>query len=422
MGTLAELLRSLRQDAGMTQEEVAEAAGLSVRTISDIERGIRTRLYRDTAVRLGSALRLSDAALVEFVDYARGRTASFRRDLDEAFRRRFVAWHVDRISSLSQNIGSEEAWYAVLDADEANLAVALRWAAEDGDTESLLLLGTGLFRYWQARGDLAVGRKWLERGLRTVPEATPPTRMSALWALGWLAFQQGDETSTQACARELAALAATSADPIARRNAVTLDGLVALAHEDVDMAVRQFVEAVDLVRDAGEPWLSASSLLNLAMATIASGRTSEARSLLHEALRMYDDLGDERFRARALGYLGLAALVDGEAGRAEALYAQSLRIFDALGEPKGVAEALTGLASAAVLGGAVTRSAQLGGAAERLRESFGGCALPVERRLAHAQFAMVSSHGGQRWRDEWTRGRAFRTTEAVETALGRTSR
>ena len=53
----------------------------------------------------------------------------------------------------------------MLDADEANLTVALRWADDAGDTESLLQLGAGLLRYWQARGDLAIGRRWLERGL-----------------------------------------------------------------------------------------------------------------------------------------------------------------------------------------------------------------------------------------------------------------
>ena len=35
-----DLLRQLRAEAGLTQEELAEAAGLSPRTVSDLERGI----------------------------------------------------------------------------------------------------------------------------------------------------------------------------------------------------------------------------------------------------------------------------------------------------------------------------------------------------------------------------------------------
>ena len=38
--TFAELLRQLRAETRLTQEELAEAAGLSPRSVSDLERGI----------------------------------------------------------------------------------------------------------------------------------------------------------------------------------------------------------------------------------------------------------------------------------------------------------------------------------------------------------------------------------------------
>jgi predicted ATPase/DNA-binding XRE family transcriptional regulator len=70
---LGDLLKSLRASAGMTQEELAERAGVSARTVSDVERGLRTRIYRDTAGRLAEALGLSGAARTEFEASARGR-------------------------------------------------------------------------------------------------------------------------------------------------------------------------------------------------------------------------------------------------------------------------------------------------------------------------------------------------------------
>ncbi|GAC1614549.1 MAG: tetratricopeptide repeat protein [Candidatus Dormibacteraceae bacterium] len=45
----------------MTQEELAERAGISARAVSDIERGLRTTIYRDTAWRLADALKLAAA-------------------------------------------------------------------------------------------------------------------------------------------------------------------------------------------------------------------------------------------------------------------------------------------------------------------------------------------------------------------------
>jgi predicted ATPase/transcriptional regulator with XRE-family HTH domain len=55
---LGDLLRRYRTESGLTQEELAERAAISARTVSDIERGLRTKVYRQTARRLADALDL----------------------------------------------------------------------------------------------------------------------------------------------------------------------------------------------------------------------------------------------------------------------------------------------------------------------------------------------------------------------------
>jgi transcriptional regulator with XRE-family HTH domain/tetratricopeptide (TPR) repeat protein len=55
----ADLLRALRTEAGFTQEELAEAAGVSPRTVSDLERGINLAPRRATAELLADALKLT---------------------------------------------------------------------------------------------------------------------------------------------------------------------------------------------------------------------------------------------------------------------------------------------------------------------------------------------------------------------------
>ena len=69
----AGLLRQLRAEARMTQEELAEAARLSPRSISDLERGINRTARKDTAVLLAGALRLVEPVHDVFVAAARGR-------------------------------------------------------------------------------------------------------------------------------------------------------------------------------------------------------------------------------------------------------------------------------------------------------------------------------------------------------------
>ena len=69
----AELLRQLRAEARLTQEELAEAARLSPRSVSDLERGIHQTARKDTAALLAGALGLAEPVRTLFVAAARGR-------------------------------------------------------------------------------------------------------------------------------------------------------------------------------------------------------------------------------------------------------------------------------------------------------------------------------------------------------------
>ena len=67
------LLRQLRAEAGLTQEELAEAASLSPRSVSDLERGINRTARKDTAELLVAALGVAEPVRPLFVAAARGR-------------------------------------------------------------------------------------------------------------------------------------------------------------------------------------------------------------------------------------------------------------------------------------------------------------------------------------------------------------
>jgi predicted ATPase/DNA-binding XRE family transcriptional regulator len=73
--SFAALLRRHRVATGLSQEALAERAGLSARAVSDLERGARRVPYRETVRLLADALHLSDAdhmALEAAIDRGRG--------------------------------------------------------------------------------------------------------------------------------------------------------------------------------------------------------------------------------------------------------------------------------------------------------------------------------------------------------------
>jgi len=74
--TFAGLLRRLRVGAGLSQEELAEAAGVGARTVSDLERGVALTARKDTARLLADALDLTGADRASFEAVARGRAVA----------------------------------------------------------------------------------------------------------------------------------------------------------------------------------------------------------------------------------------------------------------------------------------------------------------------------------------------------------
>src|SRR5262249_60441909 len=76
------LLRQLRKAAGLTQAELAERAGISVRGLNDLERGARLTPRRETVARLGGALGLAGDERAAFVAAARSTNTPSLRSLD----------------------------------------------------------------------------------------------------------------------------------------------------------------------------------------------------------------------------------------------------------------------------------------------------------------------------------------------------
>jgi predicted ATPase/DNA-binding XRE family transcriptional regulator len=77
---LGSLLRRYRRGARLTQEELAERAGISARTVSDVERGLRYGIYPDTAARIAAAVGMSPEDQAAFEAAARRPRADRQRE------------------------------------------------------------------------------------------------------------------------------------------------------------------------------------------------------------------------------------------------------------------------------------------------------------------------------------------------------
>ena len=133
--SFAGLLRQFRSEVRLTQEELAEAAGLSPRSVSDLERGINRTARKDTAVMLADALSLNGQVRVLFVAAARGRAPAsevLAARLDSAADG--AAAVVTR--SLPRDIGS----FTGREPELAQLLGALASVTADGQSPGICLI------------------------------------------------------------------------------------------------------------------------------------------------------------------------------------------------------------------------------------------------------------------------------------------
>ena len=336
-------------------------------------------------------------------------------------RRGFTAFLLALLADVEKHVGREHEWFELLAAEEANVRTSLMWAADDGDAQTLLQLAGRMWQFWLARGALTEGRRWLETGLGLRPPASDEIRITALWGAGWLAYHQADDTAAEASALELEDLARKRGDARARRNGVTIRGMVAISREDAPGAVTLLSEALRLACGLDQSWISATSLLNLGLGYLSAGETDDARAVIGKALAAYEEIGDDRFRARCVGYLGLTSLIEDDPDRARALFAQSLSVFRQLAEPGGTAEGLVGIAAVEAATGNLARASTLAGAAARLRESYAGRELPLDRRTTNRYLTSAESHLGEgAWSEAHVRGRNLPLAEAIDLALAST--
>ena len=110
------LLRSLRTAAGLTQEELAEAARVSYRSISDLERGVSRCPRRDTARLLANALGLSADDRAGFEAAARGRPPAAGNTVPRPLPGRIAAATRTLPSELASFTGREREIESVLRA------------------------------------------------------------------------------------------------------------------------------------------------------------------------------------------------------------------------------------------------------------------------------------------------------------------
>jgi non-specific serine/threonine protein kinase len=313
----------------------------------------------------------------------------------------------------------QAAWMDRLATEIDNLRAALGWAFDADEVELGLRLAGAVERFWQYRGYLGEGRRWLERGLAIDRPVAPAARAAALSMAGWLARFQDEVERAETFLTESLALYRELGDEEGYADA--LDSLGDVAHFRGEQEQAQALHEENLARRRarGDRWGVAMTLNSLGWVALARGDHDRAEELLEESLGIVRALGDRRGIVIVLLSQSWVALSRDDAERAAPMLAESLTLAHRLGNVIDSALCLFGLAAVAGMRGQPERAARLAGAFEGLLERHNltpGATIRAyhEPHLAAARACLTPDA----WAAAEAAGRAMTLDEAMRAALG----
>ena len=344
-------------------------------------------------------------------------------------RRRHAEAYLALATQVSHQLNTSRhgEWLDRMAPEQANLRAALRWSIDAGEGILALRLTAVLWRFWQAFGQVADGRRLAEEAL-AMPGA-PTSGSDRAWALaaaGSLAYWQADSATARRHYQAQIDLAEAAGDAACIADAYFNFGHVAFG-PDEDEAVRlaYIDEAEERFRRLGDErgaarasWGRGILALSGGKGVLAtgSGQVEDATAHLRKGLADFERLDDRQYHAMTEASLAWAAFAAGDVPTA------SRMAIEALVESQSMRDLGTTTISLhiGVLLGALTgqfeKAAEIHGAFDALCERY-GVRPPAALALfvgGNDPFEMTRQNlDPETWAEAYARGRRLTLDEAV---------
>jgi non-specific serine/threonine protein kinase len=294
-----------------------------------------------------------------------------------------------------------------LEAENANLRVALEWGAGSAGAETSLRLAGALRWFWAVQGPWSEGRAWLEQALgRWTPavvmtQAGAPSRVAALAhakalvGAGMMAVSQDDLSPAKEFMQRSLAASRAADEPTGIAECLTALGAAAYRQGAHDEAAQFCEEGLAIFRQTGNGWRASGALGILGIVATLKGESERAEALLGEALAISRDLGNRYGVAAALTGLGIVRTFRGAHIRALPTLQQGLTANLAVGNKAAAARCVAHLAVVAHAADQPEQAARLHGAAEALHEDVAGLLSPELRSAYERSRAAVQEFLGE---------------------------
>ena len=254
------------------------------------------------------------------------------RDRHAAF---FARFSEDATARL---IGPDQTrWTAMISADVDNIRGALRWSLDNQATETAIVIGGGIWRWWWQRSLLREGLDWLERALA---QPHPPFigDAQAMRAAGNFAMGMSQHDRAKRWFLQARTVAMHFEEVQDYASATTNLGLVYRETGELDKASKYLSESIELARsfDPVPSWLKFPVLI-LARVRERQGDWTDAERLFAEGLQLNRDVQDAEGTGDALTGLVFHAARRGDFKYAQRCCEEAQQMYESLDHQFGLA-------------------------------------------------------------------------------------
>jgi tetratricopeptide (TPR) repeat protein len=340
---------------------------------------------------------------------------------EDDLRRRHAEWVLSfAVEAEPHLVGEDQVlWLNRAEREHDNVRTALQWALDHGEADVGLRIGAPLWRFWQQRGHLREGRRWME-SLLSLPSAAERTahRAKALGAAGSLAYWQNDYEATEIWYRESVDIYREVGDKRSLADALYNMAFIPMIKGETQPAQALFDESFAAAKEAGDRLLMAHAQSMSAYNDMVAGRFDGVVDRQKEVVSTIRELGRRFELADNLTALAEGLFVNGDYASARSALRESTELFREANNPTGLAMNLRAFASVESAEGRFERSARLLAAHEAARDEVGGGAPPeLINIFGDPREASRTALGPEEFETATQEGRAMGLEKAVAYAL-----
>jgi predicted ATPase/DNA-binding CsgD family transcriptional regulator len=252
----------------------------------------------------------------------------------EALRARHLEYFVTLAEQAAPNVALRDgaALLAMLESQHANLESALDFADGSGRNEAALRLATAMALFWELRGHLGRGGRWLARLLDQHDAEPSVHRARACWAAAHIGLYAGDLATMSVRAPEALALADRLDDDWTRARALNTLGF-ATAVTTPHQARSLLERSIELGSSSGDQWAVLSSHKMLTVLCWVTGDDMAAAEDMEMLRVLSTQFEADYFLAWYHGLLGLFLSRRGDMVDARSNLERAIELCDGIGEP-----------------------------------------------------------------------------------------